>query len=589
MALVRIREEVVRLIDEATGMMSGLFAHFKDRMHSGQGGNAIISQMYDCLVYLGDLARYRVMFGEVFVLVVDQEDSCKDYRMAGGHYRMAIHLAPTYGHAYNQLGLLASYTPDLLAALHHYLLAAGATVPFVQARTNLQATCLRILGSQDLFKVYGTREELVQNLAAALLQTVAAILSHASAVKSRLRQIEAGLGRVSRALALLQGAGGQMMNADQREVILADPIFQQAVEMVILAFEVGADVTGSFKFDQLQLRLASLLMDLMVKGIYPIAMKSSNLGLVTLTAAWLHYSNFFQRLKVSRPMASQLYDPFARTTAALLNRHGIVEEAETPAIASLVPELQGIIGIGTFKPLRESLSSSTPDNTESSYRSILAVFAQGLLQADILAWDRSYESFSDWEARLRRQSSMSILAKGKLEHEVERLQSSLSLSEGNNSSSTFSQNLSHLPWTLPDTDMLLAYGTTVISGKIASGQMRLLITLPVLCELDRAKTGADSIVARTIIRRFTDWLEAGEPFIRLQGANEQLSVSDGDLTVEQRGLAAAMRYYCQADDDSFSCYQLLTVSKGLHDLSVAQGWKCVGISWLLQDSDEEEM
>ncbi|CAI5506979.1 unnamed protein product [Closterium sp. Naga37s-1] len=83
-----------------------------------------------CLVYLGDLARYRE-------LVVDGDMATRDWSVAAGYYMQAALMLPSTGNPHNQLAVLATYGGSEVAALYRYYRCIACKQPFATGRTNL--------------------------------------------------------------------------------------------------------------------------------------------------------------------------------------------------------------------------------------------------------------------------------------------------------------------------------------------------------------------------------------------------------------------------------------------------------------------
>lgn len=77
----------------------------------------------DCLVHLGDLARYR-----------------NEMQQAYAFYLLAGKILPGNGQPYNQLAILASARNDLLFAVFYYCKSISVPNPFPAAASNLQKT-----------------------------------------------------------------------------------------------------------------------------------------------------------------------------------------------------------------------------------------------------------------------------------------------------------------------------------------------------------------------------------------------------------------------------------------------------------------
>eukprot|EP01018_Ginkgo_biloba_P025128 Gb_21699 [translate_table: standard] len=83
-----------------------------------------------CLIYLGDLARYKELHG-------DGDVQNHDWSVAAGYYLKAVSLWPASGNPHNQLAVLATYVGDELLAVYRYFRSLAVETPFVTARDNL--------------------------------------------------------------------------------------------------------------------------------------------------------------------------------------------------------------------------------------------------------------------------------------------------------------------------------------------------------------------------------------------------------------------------------------------------------------------
>ncbi|KAK3812318.1 MAG: hypothetical protein J3Q66DRAFT_443044 [Benniella sp.] len=111
----------------------------------------LASCIQKCLIYLGDLARYRtnIRLETKTMPVVAQlttEDpketqskpTASDWQAACLFYKRAIQTFPDSGKPYGQLAILASYANDDLDALYWYTLSLGAKCPSAVVRDNLK-------------------------------------------------------------------------------------------------------------------------------------------------------------------------------------------------------------------------------------------------------------------------------------------------------------------------------------------------------------------------------------------------------------------------------------------------------------------
>ncbi|KAG1327900.1 protein SMG7 [Cocos nucifera] len=101
----------------------------KDEKKSFEMKKGLIS-CHRCLIYLGDLARYKGLYGE-------GDSVSRDYAAASGYYLQAASLWPSSGNPHHQLAILASYSADDFLALYRYFRSLAVNSPFLTARDNL--------------------------------------------------------------------------------------------------------------------------------------------------------------------------------------------------------------------------------------------------------------------------------------------------------------------------------------------------------------------------------------------------------------------------------------------------------------------
>ncbi|KAG8087108.1 hypothetical protein GUJ93_ZPchr0010g10365 [Zizania palustris] len=85
---------------------------------------------YRCLIYLGDLARYKGLYGDV-------DYANREYATASIYYKEAASLCPSNGNPHHQLAILASYSGDEVTAIYRYFRSLAVDNPFSAARENL--------------------------------------------------------------------------------------------------------------------------------------------------------------------------------------------------------------------------------------------------------------------------------------------------------------------------------------------------------------------------------------------------------------------------------------------------------------------
>lgn len=83
-----------------------------------------------CLIYLGDLARYKELHA-------DGDVASRDWSVAAGYYLQAAALWPASGNPHNQMAVLATYKEDELLAVYFYYRSLAVAEPFLTARDNL--------------------------------------------------------------------------------------------------------------------------------------------------------------------------------------------------------------------------------------------------------------------------------------------------------------------------------------------------------------------------------------------------------------------------------------------------------------------
>ncbi|KAL2322376.1 hypothetical protein Fmac_026755 [Flemingia macrophylla] len=101
----------------------------KDGKKSAEMKKGLVA-CHRCLIYLGDLARYKGMYGE-------GDSVNREFTAASSYYLQAASLWPSSGNPHHQLALLASYSGDELVAIYRYFRSLAVDSPFTTARENL--------------------------------------------------------------------------------------------------------------------------------------------------------------------------------------------------------------------------------------------------------------------------------------------------------------------------------------------------------------------------------------------------------------------------------------------------------------------
>ncbi|KAK9671211.1 hypothetical protein RND81_12G013800 [Saponaria officinalis] len=149
--LSRIRSQFKTFLSEATGYYHELilkirakyglplgsfsdgpenqFFLTKDGHKSNDIKKGLIS-CHRCLIYLGDLARYKGIYG-------DGESKTRDLAAASSYYLQASSLWPSSGNPHHQLAIVAAYHGDEFLAIYRYFRSLAVESPFSTARDNL--------------------------------------------------------------------------------------------------------------------------------------------------------------------------------------------------------------------------------------------------------------------------------------------------------------------------------------------------------------------------------------------------------------------------------------------------------------------
>ncbi|KAE8711329.1 Protein SMG7 [Hibiscus syriacus] len=149
--LAKIRLQFKTSLSEATEFYHDLilkisaqyglpFGYFSDDSESqivmdkdGKKSTDIIKGLvscHRCLIYLGDLARYKGLYGD------GDSKSC-EYAAASSYYLQAASIWPSSGNPRHRLAILASYSGDELVAVYRYFRSLALDNPFTTSRDNL--------------------------------------------------------------------------------------------------------------------------------------------------------------------------------------------------------------------------------------------------------------------------------------------------------------------------------------------------------------------------------------------------------------------------------------------------------------------
>ncbi|CAK9188497.1 unnamed protein product [Ilex paraguariensis] len=127
--MVKIRAKYSLPLGYVADSPESYIALSKDGNKSADVKKGLIS-CHRCLIYLGDLARYKGIYGE-------GDSKTRDFAAASSYYMQASSLWPSSGNPHHQLAILASYSGDELVAVYRYFRSLAVDNPFTTARDNL--------------------------------------------------------------------------------------------------------------------------------------------------------------------------------------------------------------------------------------------------------------------------------------------------------------------------------------------------------------------------------------------------------------------------------------------------------------------
>ncbi|KAG5242546.1 protein SMG [Salix suchowensis] len=149
--ITKIRSQFKTFLSEASGFYHDLMlkvrakcglplVSFSDNAESqnimsGEGNKATMMRKgliscHRCLIYLGDLSRYKGLYGE-------GDSKTRDFSAASSYYKQASSLWPSSGNPHHQLGILATYSGGEFEAIYCYFRSLAIDNPFSTARDNL--------------------------------------------------------------------------------------------------------------------------------------------------------------------------------------------------------------------------------------------------------------------------------------------------------------------------------------------------------------------------------------------------------------------------------------------------------------------
>lgn len=127
--ILKIRSKYGLPLGDFSDGLVGQTVLTKDEKKSSEMKKGLLS-CHRCLIYLGDLARYKALYGE-------GDSISRDYAAASSYYLQATSLWPSSGNPHHQLAILASYSGDELGAVYRYFRSLATVSPFSRVRDNL--------------------------------------------------------------------------------------------------------------------------------------------------------------------------------------------------------------------------------------------------------------------------------------------------------------------------------------------------------------------------------------------------------------------------------------------------------------------
>ncbi|CAH8271618.1 unnamed protein product [Arabidopsis lyrata] len=129
--------DMILKIRSKYGLPLGYFSEDQETQHLADKDGKKLPEVklalvscYRCLIYLGDLARYKGLCGE-------GDSKNREYAAASSYYLQAASLLPAYGNPHHQLAIVASYLGDEFTTTYRYFRSLAVEIPFPTARDNL--------------------------------------------------------------------------------------------------------------------------------------------------------------------------------------------------------------------------------------------------------------------------------------------------------------------------------------------------------------------------------------------------------------------------------------------------------------------
>lgn len=528
-----MRNDIISIIDEGIGFFSMLVyqsklalaqssndksilnvAPLKRNISGAMGVDTAKRLLYECLIYLGDLARYRNSL------------ECGGLEIAEGYYHEASVLLPSYGHAFNQLAVLCCWQERMLEAVLYYLRAAMSTKGFPKSAGNLLILCRRIVNVMDN-RLALSNDPSLSVLFGLLVRLVATVIVHELTRNSHfphLGSIAAGLS------SLLDSSRTNIFNTATE---LDGEVLVLIFAMLILSIEFlqKSSARGSAAEKYLcpgQCRLLKWILLLSEKHIScPGKIKFWSRQALSLLCLWIADSDLVARIErtdfaeIDQQETMELFHSLIRAIANVASENA-ADDTEIDSSFELL-----LSGTRTM-PAVFSVTS------KSFFLEILHNVVMHLSQRHpLLVFD---ESTKRYELR----QDVGLAKRGKMMMDLPARQRSLA-----NSSECGDQSETPLPkWHICDAEGLLRNWDR-IERLLKVGAIKLLITGSTLRYLDHVKN--ENSKARQLMKAISNLYQQKNPNVHLEHLRDRdlpmLPPSANKLPIHLRALLSAYFYF----------------------------------------------
>lgn len=560
-----IKEDIIGILEEGMGFFMIILYRLEDeyvcdaapriggdsfaprvysakRKRSRAPEDLIRSLMYECLIYLGDLSRYRC----AFLSNAGPEDGLEMARglsLSAGQYRKATRLMPDHGHSYNQLAVLSCLQDDVLSGVTLYLRASLCVHSFGKSAENLLTLCRRVVNIPEE-RLALAQDSVMAAVLGLLLRLVAALIVHElsrSGQSVHLDGIRASLGRLLAIAGSPTLFSGHFDEKDESSLIMLTSSLIFTTDFLQRASK-GTEAASHSTFlstsQCILLEWIFALADKILRHSFTCPMESPGLKSLSLIVLWLVHSDIIQRLKNTTidprllPSFDLHFHNFLRSVAEAVSRFEDIQVDSLPE-HFLLTEDSAVVGTRAFTTIFMDRTAQNDDRLR--VKRILAAVHSLHERDELLVFDHKVDAFycrDDYEKMVKRELMGSRLAKQRLTTELSTLQG-----RPNN------DNDGHPAlWHLIETESIVD-NWTEIEPLIEARKMRLIITLSALRYLDHAKNDRAG-TSRKIMRYVSS--QTPSNLIHLQHPDETIDEDSANLppTATHRvAFLAAIRYF----------------------------------------------